>query len=141
VLAASGSAALRLLGTGLVGLGVVVLAWGVAGASQARTGPLDVVLLVLATIAGALAVVAAARLLGRGPRLILGSDGFENRTSTGVGTRRGRWAEVRELRVEQRVVVLVLDGDRRSVVNPVPLGVSAEALAGVVRPYLGRPLN
>jgi hypothetical protein len=130
-----------MLGVGLLGLAVVVAAWAVAGAVEARTTLLDLVLLVLGAGAATVVVVAAVRLLGRGPRLVLAPDGFENRTSTGVGARRGRWSQVRELRVEQRVVVLLMDEGRRSVVNPAPLGITAEQLAGAVRPYLGRPLS
>jgi hypothetical protein len=141
VLGASTPAALRLLGLGLVGLGLVTIALLVVRAVGADLPVVVAGLAVLGAACGAVVVVAAVRLLGRGARLVLGPDGFDNRTSPSVGARRASWSAVQELRVERGLVVLRLDQGRRSVVNPAPLGMTADALAARVRPYLGRALR
>jgi hypothetical protein len=142
VMKASVPVALRGLGLSLTLVGAFV-ALGVLAAAVldgvAQTIALAAVaLLALPAIGGV--VTALVRMAGMGARFEVDDLGFSNRTGVlGVGVRRADWTEVAGLRSMRDVLVVDLDGGRRSLVDARVLGTTPQHLAEVVRPHVGRP--
>jgi len=138
VIGPSRPVALKTFGQALIGMALCFAALAVLKPS----GLLASVLLGLSMGIAVIGSLATFRMVGVGPSMALDSDGFVNRTSLGVGTKKGTWPEVEEILISKRgLVILLLDGNRKSVINPAPLGYSAADMATKLRGYLGRPLN
>jgi hypothetical protein len=133
--------AARGVGVGAVGLGVVVLS-ALLVAALSPPAWLGVALAVVLGVAAVVLLVvlgtALARLAGRGPRLVVDEEGFDNRTGLRVGVRRATWREVKHLRAEGRTLVVELRDGRQSLIDSRVLDVPPPDLADDLRRRLDR---
>lgn len=132
--------AIRGVGVGAAGLGLVTIALTVVLAVD-LPGWLQAVLLVLLALAAAVSLVillvGVLRVLGRGTRLVLDDDGFVNATGFGVG-RRVPWRDVRKVQTDGAIVSVDLSGGRQSLIRTASIDVEPRVLARELRGRLNR---
>ncbi|SDT69711.1 MULTISPECIES: hypothetical protein [Jiangella] len=132
--------AVRGVGVGAAGLGLVTIALTVVLAVD-LPGWLQAVLLVLLALAAAVSLVillvGVLRVLGRGTRLVLDDDGFVNATGFGVG-RRVPWRDVRKVQTDGAIVSVDLSGGRQSLIRTASIDVEPRVLARELRGRLNR---
>lgn len=140
--------AVRGVGVGAAGLGLVTVALTVVLA-VGPTGWPRAVLLVLLALAAAVALVillvGVLRVFGRGARLVLDDDGFVNATGFGLG-RRVPWRDVRKVQTDGAIVSVDLSGGRQSLIRTTSIDVEPRVLARELRGRLNqdrgyRPLS
>ncbi|WP_116948035.1 hypothetical protein [Jiangella endophytica] len=140
--------AVRGVGVGAAGLGLVTIALTIVLAAD-PAGWLRAVLLVLlaaaAVVALVILLVGVLRVFGRGTRLVLDDDGFVNATGFGVG-RRVPWRDVRKVQTDGAIVSVDLSGGRQSLIRTASIDVEPRVLARELRGRLNqdrgyRPLS
>ena len=139
VYATAPAAAVRGLGLGLVGLGFVVLISLPLLAAEPPRWVSVVAVIVLGLITLTMLIIigtAVVRITGRGPRLVLDADGFENRTGVRVGVRRATWREVKHVRAHGRTLIVELTDGRQSLVDTSLLAAPPRDLAVDLRARL-----
>jgi hypothetical protein len=139
VYATAPAAGVRALGLGLVGLGFVVLISLPLLAAEPPQWVSVVATIVLALSTLTMLVIigtAVARIAGRGPRLVLDADAFENRTGVRVGVRRATWREVKHVRAHGRTLVIELTDGRQSLVDTSLLATPPRDIAADLRDRL-----
>ncbi len=128
-------------GVAAIGLGACALAWIVV----LLAGPPTWLLWLLGILIGGLGLVfvvllftALFRLAGRGPRLVVDADGFENHTGGRVGVRQATWREVKLVKATNSTLVIELRDGRQSLVEVTLLDVAPPQLADDLRARLNR---
>ncbi|WP_026874159.1 hypothetical protein [Jiangella gansuensis] len=133
--------AVRGVGVGAVGLGLVTIALTLVLAAE-LTGWPRTALLVLLALAALVALVillaGVARVLGRGTRLVLDDDGFVNATGFGVRAERVPWRDVRKVQTDGDIVSVDLAQGRQSLIRTSAIDVEPRVLARELRGRLNR---
>ncbi|SDU30298.1 hypothetical protein [Jiangella alkaliphila] len=140
--------AVRGIGVGAAGLGLVTIALTIVLAADPAgwlRGTLLVLLALAAVVSLVILLVGVLRVFGRGTRLVLDDDGFVNATGFGVG-RRVPWRDVRKVQTDGAIVSVDLSGGRQSLIRTTSIDVEPRVLARELRGRLNqdrgyRPLS
>jgi hypothetical protein len=133
--------AVRGIGLGATGLGLTTIATSLVLTIE-PAGWLSVALLAPLGLVGLLSVtvltVGILRAFGRGPRLVLGTDGFINATGYGLGPRRGAWKDVRKVQADGPFVSVDLVGGQQTLIRASVIDVEPKLLAQELRTRLNK---